>query len=119
MSEPPPAIELMPPARNATAAAMVRSRADTTVEITVAAVALPWRAVGLAVALGGSGVLHLVRPQVFEWLVPPELGDARGGGTATGGAEIGTAALLASPGRPRARRRAPAGPPPPLPPAPP
>jgi len=63
----------------------------------VAAVALPWRAVGLAVALGGSGVLHLVRPQVFEWLVPPELGDARGWVTATGVAEIGTAALLVSP----------------------
>ena len=41
-------------------------------------VAAPWRAVGLAVALGGSGVLHLVRPAVYEWLVPPELGDARG-----------------------------------------
>jgi uncharacterized membrane protein len=48
-------------------------------------------------ALGGSGVLHLVRPQVFEWLVPPEVGDARGWVTATGVAEIGTAALLASP----------------------
>src|SRR4051794_41510756 len=103
MSEPPPAIELMPPARNATAAAMVRSRADTTVEVTVAAVALPWRAVGLAVALGGSGVLHLVRPQVFEWLVPPQLGGPRGGGAATRGAGSRAAALLVAPGSPRAR----------------
>jgi uncharacterized membrane protein len=40
----------------------------------VGRVAVPWRAVGLAVALGGSGVLHLVRPGLYEWLVPPELG---------------------------------------------
>jgi len=58
---------------------------------------MPWRAVGLAVALGGSGVLHLVRPRTFEWLVPPELGDARTWVTATGVAEIATAALLAAP----------------------
>ena len=59
--------------------------------------ALPWRAVGLAALLGGSGVLHLVRPRVYEWLVPPELGDARSWVTVTGVAEIGTAALLALP----------------------
>jgi uncharacterized membrane protein len=58
---------------------------------------VPWRAVGLAVALGGSGVLHLVRPRVYEWLVPPELGDARTWVTVTGVAELGTAALLALP----------------------
>jgi uncharacterized membrane protein len=63
----------------------------------VGRVAVPWRAVGLAVALGGSGVLHLVRPRLYEWLVPPELGDARTWVTATGVAEIGTAALLAVP----------------------
>ena len=63
----------------------------------MAVVALPWRAVGLASLLGGSGVLHLVRPTVYEWLVPPELGDARSWVTATGVAEIGTAALLALP----------------------
>src|SRR4051812_49963872 len=99
MSEPPPAIELMPPARNATAAAMVRSRADTTVEITVAAVALPWRAVGLAVALGGSGVLHLVRPQVFEWLRAPQAGGARGGGAGNGGGGVRRGGLAGWPGR--------------------
>jgi uncharacterized membrane protein len=63
----------------------------------VAVVALPWRAVGLAALLGGSGVLHLVRPRVYEWLVPPELGDARSWVTGTGVAEIGTAALLGVP----------------------
>jgi uncharacterized membrane protein len=50
----------------------------------------------LAALLGGSGVLHLVRPRTYEWLVPPELGNARGWVTATGVAEIGTAALLAA-----------------------
>jgi uncharacterized membrane protein len=58
---------------------------------------MPWRAVGLAVALGGSGVLHLVRPRLYEWLVPPELGYARTWVTASGVAEIGTATLLAVP----------------------
>jgi uncharacterized membrane protein len=55
------------------------------------------RAMGLAALLGGSGVLHLVRPRTYEWLVPPELGDARSWVTVTGVAEIGTAALLAAP----------------------
>jgi uncharacterized membrane protein len=52
---------------------------------------------GLGALLGGSGVLHLVRPRIFEWLVPPELGNARAWVTATGVAEVGTAALLAAP----------------------
>jgi len=56
----------------------------------------PGRAIGLAALLGGSGVLHLVRPRTYEWLVPPELGDARAWVTATGVAELGTAALLSS-----------------------
>ena len=57
----------------------------------------PGRAAVLGVLLGGSGVLHLVRPRTYEWLVPPELGPARSGVTATGVAELGTAALLAAP----------------------
>ncbi|WP_324277121.1 hypothetical protein [Blastococcus brunescens] len=40
-------------------------------------------------------MLHLVRPRTYEWLVPPELGDARAWVTASGLAELGTAALLA------------------------
>jgi uncharacterized membrane protein len=63
----------------------------------VAVVRTPWRTAGLAALLGGSGVLHLVRPRVYEWLVPPELGDARAWVTVTGVAELGTAALLALP----------------------
>jgi uncharacterized membrane protein len=55
------------------------------------------RAGGLAALLGGSGVLHLVRPRTYEWLVPPELGAARPWVTATGVAEIGAAVLLAAP----------------------
>ena len=51
----------------------------------------------LGALLGGSGVLHLVRPATFEWLVPPELGSARAWVTVTGLAEIATAALLAAP----------------------
>ncbi|SNS43332.1 Uncharacterized membrane protein [Geodermatophilus pulveris] len=54
-------------------------------------------ATGLAAALGGSGVLHLLRPRTFEWLVPPELGEARAWVYASGVAEIGTAALMAVP----------------------
>jgi uncharacterized membrane protein len=56
----------------------------------------------LAALLGGSGLLHLVRPRTYEWLVPPELGDARSWVTATGVAEIGAAALLAAPASRRA-----------------
>lgn len=50
----------------------------------------------MAALLGGSGVLHLVRPQTYEWLVPPELGDARRWVLVTGVAEIGTASLLSA-----------------------
>ncbi|SEP17902.1 Uncharacterized membrane protein [Trujillonella endophytica] len=51
----------------------------------------------LLAALGGSGVIHLVRPRTYEWLVPPELGDARRWVLASGVAELGTAALMATP----------------------
>lgn len=51
----------------------------------------------LGALLGGSGVLHLVRPRTYEWLVPPELGSARAWVLGSGVAEIGVAALLAVP----------------------
>jgi uncharacterized membrane protein len=57
----------------------------------------PGRAMVLGTLLGASGVLHLVRPRTYEWLVPPELGSARSWVTSTGVAELGTAALLAAP----------------------
>ena len=56
----------------------------------------------LQALLGGSGVLHLVRPRVYEWLVPPELGDARAWVLASGVAEIATAGLMAVPATRRA-----------------
>jgi uncharacterized membrane protein len=68
----------------------------------VTGVALPRTGTVLAAALGGSGVLHLVRPQTYEWLVPPELGDARAWVHASGVAEIATAALIAVPATRRA-----------------
>ena len=57
----------------------------------------PGGATVLGAMLGGSGVLHLVRPRSYEWLVPPELGAARAWVIGSGIAEIGTAALLAAP----------------------
>jgi uncharacterized membrane protein len=63
---------------------------------------LPGRAKVLLAAFGGSGVIHLVRPTTYEWLVPPELGDARRWVLASGLAEIGTAALMAAPATRRA-----------------
>ncbi|WP_346622824.1 hypothetical protein [Blastococcus montanus] len=69
----------------------------------------PGNATWLAALLGGSGGLHLVRPRTYEWLVPPELGDARAWVVASGVAEIGTAALLAAPATRRAGGWAAAG----------
>ncbi|OIJ27815.1 DoxX family protein [Nocardioides luteus] len=44
--------------------------------------------VGLAALFLGSGTLHLVRPQVFEPIVPPQLPDARKVVEVSGVAEI-------------------------------
>jgi uncharacterized membrane protein len=51
----------------------------------------------MAAVLGASGVLHLVRPRTYEWLVPPELGPARPWVLGSGVAEIAAGALLALP----------------------
>jgi uncharacterized membrane protein len=51
----------------------------------------------LAAALGASGVLHLLRPRTYEWLVPPELGPPRRWVLGSGVVEIGVATLLAVP----------------------
>jgi uncharacterized membrane protein len=69
----------------------------------------PGGATVLGALLGGSGVLHLLRPRTYEWLVPPELGSARSWVTSTGVAELGTAALLAVPATRRAGGWAAAG----------
>ena len=63
----------------------------------------------LGAMLGGSGVLHLLRPRTYEWLVPPERGSARAWVLGSGVAEIGTAALLAAPRTRRAGGWAAAG----------
>ena len=58
---------------------------------------LPSTHTWLTALLGGAGALHLVRPRIYEWLVPPELGNARAWVLASGAAELGTAAMLAAP----------------------
>src|SRR5687767_6333668 len=88
ISEPPPAIELIPPASRATPATTKKSTADTTAEPTVGAVTPQRTARVLAAVLAGSGALHLVRPHTYEWLVPPELGPARPWVLGSGVAEI-------------------------------
>ncbi|MGY1841549.1 MULTISPECIES: DoxX family protein [unclassified Modestobacter] len=55
------------------------------------------RAVAMAAGMTGSGVVHLVRPQVYDWMIPPELGPARPWVIGSGVAELATAALLAAP----------------------
>lgn len=63
----------------------------------------------LAAALGVSGVLHLVRPRSYEWLIPPELGPARPWVLASGVVEVVTGLLLAAPATRRAGGRVAAG----------
>jgi len=63
----------------------------------------------LAAVLGGSGVLHLLRPRTYEWLVPPELGSARTWVLGSGVAEIAAGALLAVPASRRTGGRLAAG----------
>jgi uncharacterized membrane protein len=51
----------------------------------------------LAAVLGASGALHLVRPDTYQWLVPPELGSPRSWVLGSGVAEIAAGVLLAVP----------------------
>lgn len=51
----------------------------------------------LAGLLGGAGVLHFVRPEFFDSLVPPFLGSARAWTYGSGGAELAVAAAIALP----------------------
>lgn len=52
----------------------------------------------LGALLGGAGVMHMLRPEAFDTIVPPALpGPARGYTYASGVAEIGVAGLLAVP----------------------
>ncbi|WP_435736127.1 DoxX family protein [Cellulosimicrobium sp. PMB13] len=54
-------------------------------------------AAGLATLLGSSGVLHLVRPRVFEPLIPHGLGSPRAWVVGSGVAELACAVALALP----------------------
>jgi uncharacterized membrane protein len=50
----------------------------------------------LTAILGGSGVMHMVAPQIYEKIVPPRAGNAKTVVYASGVAEIGCAVLLAA-----------------------
>ena len=55
------------------------------------------RGLTMAAGLTATGVFHLVRPQVYDWMIPPELGPARPWVLGSGVVELGTAVLLAVP----------------------
>ena len=59
----------------------------------------------MSAVFAGSGVLHLVRPRAYDWLIPPELGRARPWVLASGVAEVVTGGLLAAPATRRAGGR--------------
>ena len=58
---------------------------------------LPKDVQGLAASFAASGVLHLVRPQIFETIVPRQLPERRGLVYASGVAELACAAALLHP----------------------
>jgi uncharacterized membrane protein len=58
---------------------------------------LPKDLQGLAALFAGSGFLHLVRPQIFETIVPRQLPERRGLVYASGVAELVCAACLMHP----------------------
>jgi uncharacterized membrane protein len=55
------------------------------------------RALALAAGMTATGVFHLVRPQSYDWMIPPELGPSRPWVLGSGVAELATAGLLAAP----------------------
>ena len=55
------------------------------------------RALAMAAGMTATGVFHLVRPQTYDWMIPPELGPARPWVLGSGVVELGTAVLLALP----------------------
>ncbi|WP_246625830.1 DoxX family protein [Modestobacter italicus] len=60
------------------------------------------RALVMAAGMTGTGVFHLVRPQAYDWMIPPELGPARPWVLGSGVVELVTAGLLAVPATRRA-----------------
>ena len=51
----------------------------------------------MAAGLTGTGVFHLVRPQVYDWMIPPELRPARPWVIGSGVVELAVGGLLALP----------------------
>jgi len=66
--------------------------------------AMPRDLMGLAALFAASGALHLVKPQIFETIVPHQLPERRGLVYVSGVAELACAAALLHP-----RTRKPAG----------
>ena len=60
------------------------------------------RARVMAAGMTATGVFHLVRPQTYDWMIPPELGPARPWVIGSGVAELAVAGLLAVPATRRA-----------------
>ncbi|WP_241176044.1 hypothetical protein [Modestobacter sp. KNN46-3] len=60
------------------------------------------RALGMAAGMTATGVFHLVRPQAYDWMIPPELGAPRPWVLGSGVVELVTAGLLAVPATRRA-----------------
>ena len=58
--------------------------------------ALPWTTKAVIGVFTASGVVHFVRPELFEPLIPQQLGDARGWVFASGAAELACAGGLAT-----------------------
>ena len=55
------------------------------------------RAYAMAGILGAAGITHFVRPETFDSIVPPQLGNRRFWTYASGAAELGCAAMLTIP----------------------
>lgn len=64
--------------------------------MTAAPETLPWATKGIIAAFAASGVVHLVRPQVFEPLIPAALPAPRALVYGSGAAELACAAGLAT-----------------------
>lgn len=56
-----------------------------------------WQTLTMTGLLGAAGITHFLRPQTFDSIVPPRLGDPRFLTDASGAAELGCATLLALP----------------------
>ena len=58
---------------------------------------MKWQTLTMTGLLGAAGITHFLRPEPFDSIVPPRLGDPRFLTYASGVAELGCATLLALP----------------------